>query len=145
MASSWPLRVLFMFPSWPSPVSEVVLRCHFGQVELRGPKVSKSDDFLNTEWYKTSSSYFQEIWASPSVPFWRQDDIKFGSFRSSWELGAQNTHIYDENRIFIVFRRESEAEFVTLCQNHKAANPRNRKNLQNPSGITYFYVFDVAN
>ena len=70
--------------------------------------------------------------------------LNFGSFRSSWELGAQNTHIYDENRIFSVFRRESEAEFVTLCQNHKAANPRNRKSLQNPSGITYFYVFEVV-
>ena len=68
-----------------------------------------------------------------------------GSFRSSWELGAQNTHIYDENRIFSVFRRESEAEFATLSQSHKAANPRNRKSLQNPSGITYFYVFEVAN
>ena len=74
-----------------------------------------------------------------------QDDIKFGSFRSSWELGAQNSHIYDETRIFSVFRRENEAEFVTLCQNHKAANPRNRKNLQNPSGITYFDVFEIVN
>ena len=61
-----------------------------------------------------------------------------GSFRSSWELGAQNTHIYDENRIFSVFRRESKAEFVALCQSQKAANPRNRKSLQNPSGITFF-------
>ena len=68
-----------------------------------------------------------------------------GSFRSSWELGAQNTHIYDENRIFSVFRRESEAEFVTLCQNHKAANPRNRKSLQNPCEIEHFDVFEVAN
>ena len=78
------------------------------------------------------------------MPFWRQDDIKFGSFRSSWELDAQNTHIYDENRIFSVFRRESEAEFVTLCQSHKAANPRSRKSLQNPSEIAYFHGFDVA-
>ena len=70
MASSWPLRVLFMFPSWPSPVSDVVLGCHFGQVEFRGPKVAKSDNFLNTELYKTSSQYFQEIWARRSVPFW---------------------------------------------------------------------------
>ena len=74
-----------------------------------------------------------------------RDDIKFGYFRSSWELGAQNTHIYDENCIFSVFRRESEAEFVTLCQSNKAANPRNRKSLQNPSGITYFDVFEVVN
>ena len=65
--------------------------------------------------------------------------------RSSWELDAQNTHIYDENRIFSVFRRESEAEFVTLCQSHKAANPRNRKSLENPFEIAYFDVFEVAN
>ena len=67
-----------------------------------------------------------------------------GSFRSSWELGAQNTHIYDENRIFSVFRRESSVEFVSLCQSRKAANPRNRKCLQNPSGITDFDVFEVG-
>ena len=58
--------------------------------------------------------------------------------------GQQNTHIYDEKRIFDVFSRESKSKSASWSQSRLGPNLGRRKSLQNTIEISYFDVFDVA-